>query len=491
MTLEKTKKTTTKIKKSQLQKQKQTQNVIVNLNAPVKKATRKRPIKKPPQLKPVQKTPFQSPIYMPPIASFNPPKQPDNTSILSDLLKIINKPIPKPEPNELEKPKPEEREPAPPPAPTLPTAFGPPDITEQGGFNLANTTRGIREGRGQTRRPQSIFDTPNVFNIPQKPISLVSEIKSDPTMAPTLIHPIRFEAPKEPFKFNTPLPPEPKPPSLVRIINIGQEKKFEPEPKQKWAEVEMGGHFVLPETKATSTLVPTVIEEARPTSEEIDLGIVPQIAQEIVQEDRVETDEPAIKLQPLTMGASATFNKAIIQPSSRAEEEPELQGTGELRGIERLPHISDPETAKDAQYFMDYIKTIGMTAPQPQDSLLTPTREPTLAEKLNMPVAESRYSSPEAPIALAEILVEQAKSKKVNANTDSRLQVADFRNKPELIGAIKQWNKEQPSKQIMTRKADKKGDLTIDELEVEATANGITFAGLKDNTRKKIGGSKI
>ena len=255
MTLEKTKKTTTKIKKSQLQKQKQTQNVVVNVNAPVKKATRKRPIKKPPQLKPVQKTPFQSPIYMPPIASFNPPKQPDNTSILSDLLKIINKPIPKPEPNELEKPKPEEREPAPRSAPTLPA----------------------------------------VFQIPQQRVSLADEVKSDPlnTRQTFIITPV-FEAPKEPLKFKAPLTAEPKPPTLVQTINIGQEKKFEPERKQKWAEVETGGHFVLPEAKATPTLVPTLIEEARPTSEEIDLGIVPQMAGEIVQEDRVENDEPPI-----------------------------------------------------------------------------------------------------------------------------------------------------------------------------------------------------
>ena len=285
MTLEKTKKTTTKIKKSQLQKQKQTQNVVVNVNAPVKKATRKRPIKKLPQLKPALKTQEREPLYLPPIASFNKPKQPDNTSILSDLLKIINKPIPKPEPNELEKPKPEEREPTPPPAPTLPTSFGQPDI-------LANTMRGIREGKiGKT---QSIYEMPSVLNIPRDPISLVSEIRSDPTVPRTLINPIKFEAPKEPLKFKAPLTAEPKPPTLVQTINIGQEKKFEPERKQKWAEVETGGHFVLPEAKATPTLVPTLIEEARPTSEEIDLGIVPQMAGEIVQEDRVENDEPPI-----------------------------------------------------------------------------------------------------------------------------------------------------------------------------------------------------
>ena len=119
MTLEKTKKIR-KINKSQLQKQKQTQNVIVNVNAP--KATRKRPIKKPPQLKPAPKTHFQSPIYMPPVVTYNQPP-PDTSSILSNILKIINKP--KPEPNELEKAKPTEKEPVV-PAPTIPSIFGVP-----------------------------------------------------------------------------------------------------------------------------------------------------------------------------------------------------------------------------------------------------------------------------------------------------------------------------------------------------------------------------
>ena len=94
MGLEKTKKIT-KIKKSQLQKQKQTQNVVVNVNAP--KSPRKRPIKKPPQLKPAPKTHFQSPIFMPPVVTYNQPMQ-DTSSILSNILKIINKH--KPESNE-------------------------------------------------------------------------------------------------------------------------------------------------------------------------------------------------------------------------------------------------------------------------------------------------------------------------------------------------------------------------------------------------------
>ena len=58
--------------------------------------------------------------------------------------------------------------------------------------------------------------------------------------------------------------------------------------------------------------MPVLTEEPRPTSEEIDIGIVPHIAQEIVQEDRVETNEPAIQLQPLRMGAEKPFMKKII-----------------------------------------------------------------------------------------------------------------------------------------------------------------------------------
>ena len=84
MTLEKAKKKT-KITKSQLQKQKQVQNVIVNLQAPVKKATRKRTTRPKPVQIPSKSIP-QSPMYMPPVVSYNTPKQ-DNNSILSDILK--------------------------------------------------------------------------------------------------------------------------------------------------------------------------------------------------------------------------------------------------------------------------------------------------------------------------------------------------------------------------------------------------------------------
>ena len=100
MKLEKTKRVT-KLKKSQLQNQKQVQNVVVNLP----QAPRKR---KPKALKtPTKQAPnsaqFQSPIYMPPVVSYNP-KQ-DNNFILTEIMKHIKGSTTQPLNNQIEKPK--------------------------------------------------------------------------------------------------------------------------------------------------------------------------------------------------------------------------------------------------------------------------------------------------------------------------------------------------------------------------------------------------
>ena len=86
------------------------------------------------------------------------------------------------------------------------------------------------------------------------------------------------------------------------------------------------------------------------------------------------------------MGAEASFTREFI---------PEFNEFDELRGV------SDAEVAKDNQEFLDYMKTLNLSGQGA--GLLTPTREPTSAEKSNMPVAESWFASPEAPVALAEI----------------------------------------------------------------------------------------
>ena len=466
MKLEKTKRVT-KLKKSQLQNQKQVQNVVVNL--PAIKAPRKR---KPKALKtPTKQAPnsaqFQSPIYMPPVVSYNP-KQ-DNNFLLSEIMKHIKGSTTQPlNNNQIEKPKVSD---------------------EQIALDKITQTQ-----------PPSLPQAFNTLAPPNRSLSLVGEMKSATSNDQgTFIKPSQFEARQEPFKFMTSLMAEPKE-SKEEITNLRQEKrvrpsaisvvKMQPEADQQWSELETGGHFGLlginsqqlqdhKDAKREFTFealsLPTLTDELRPTSEEIDLGIVPQEAGLIVQEDRVESNEPPINLQPLSMGAGQSFTREFI---------PEFVETSEIRGV------SDAEVAKDNQEFFDFMKTIDISTGSSTRSrqgaeLLTPTREPTLAEKLNMPVAESRFASPEAPEALAELLVNQARSKKVNSNTDSRLQAADFRNKPELIKAIELWNKSHPD-QKMTYLRQNKSQLTLDELEIEATANDITFTDIKQNTKRKV-----
>ena len=102
MKLEKTK----KIKKSQLQNQKQIQNVIVNLPvAPVMKSSRKRKPKalQAPSKQGPNKAHFQSPIYMPPVVSYN--HKQDNSFLLTEIMKHIKGSTTQPLNNQIEKPK--------------------------------------------------------------------------------------------------------------------------------------------------------------------------------------------------------------------------------------------------------------------------------------------------------------------------------------------------------------------------------------------------
>ena len=412
MTLEKAKKKK-KITKSQLQKQKQVQNVIVNLQAPVAKKTRKRTPKPKPAEQTAPKSFFEAPVYMPTVASYNKKPTQDNNSILSDILKII-KPT-KVEDNELEKAKPQEREAQ--QAPTLAPSLG----------------------------------------APQRRTSLLDEIRSDPfNTKQTFINTPPFEAPQEQFSFNAPLHPKPLPQTLAQQIRLGREKKFTTPPKQAWAEVETGGHFGLlgvndaqikahKEAKKEFThealSMPVVTDEARPTSEAIDLGMVPRIAQEMVQEDRVETNEPVIQLQPLTMGAKKPFvGKLILPPPAPEEKEEDVEF---IEGdIHRTP---DKEVAQDIQEFYDYMKTLDMTAPTRDSILATPVKEESLVGQLGAPHAESRAVSSNAPEALAELLIEQAEGSKIGSK---ELRDAGFRNANEAYDAIMKWNRIHPDNKI-------------------------------------------
>ena len=63
----------------------------------------------------------------------------------------------------------------------------------------------------------------------------------------------------------------------------------------------------------------TLVEEARPTSEEIDMGMVPAMAQEIVQEDRVESNEPPI-IELLKEPEKETFIPEKIANKANTEQ---------------------------------------------------------------------------------------------------------------------------------------------------------------------------
>jgi hypothetical protein len=465
MGLEKTKKITKIIaaKKSQSQKQKQTQNVIVNVNA--SRAPRKRPIKKPPQSAP--KTYFQSPIYMPPVVTYNQPMR-DTDSIISNILKIINKP--KPENNELEKAKPVEREPVV-LAPTLPSVFEtplqsesefifetPPSPTLPSVFEtpLQSESEFIFETplKSESKQISSTQTLPSIFGIPQQRISLVSEIKSDPmNTRQTFINTPPFEAKQEPFVFEAPLKSESefifkepfvfeqplksesefifKEPSLVQKIRAEdiyagltpsnvpsaiQEKKFEPETKQPWAELELGGHFGLlgintadlnkykdlhkqyTLAEATEPTAPTLVEEERPTGAEIDLGIVPPEAQEMVQEDEppiahilVEEAKPET-LVPEKIATKANTEQMQLKALTMGEEKPFLKS---FLHSTPLPPLKTIPFSKDE---LELMRQSRIKAVDKKPLLLTQTAEPIINPETNQPVsAEKEVEKEEDP----------------------------------------------------------------------------------------------
>ena len=372
-----TKITKPKIKKNTLQKQKQKQtqgqNVIVNVNAPVK-PTRKRITKpKPPNIQiPPKSSLFQAPTYMTPVASLNP-KPDNNASILSDILKHINKP--NPEPNQLEKAKVKLEEDVV-PLPSMPPSFG----------------------------------------IPAEKVSLVAEVKNDPMgNKNTFIRPQVYEAKQEALKFKAPPIAEPKPPSLVQTINIGQEKKYEAPTKQPNAELETGGTFGAlgvndAQKKAhleagkqiTEPLMQELTEEARPTQEEIDMGIVPPIAGEMVQDEQpiielLKEPEKQLALIPEKIATKASTEQIQLKALTMGEEKP---FTKSFLYSTPLPPLKTIKFTKDEINLMRGSRVKALEKPL----LLKQDAEPVLSIETNLPLSpekEVRYEPDEEAKKLA------------------------------------------------------------------------------------------
>jgi len=143
----------------------------------------------------------------------------------------------------------------------------------------------------------------------------------------------------------------------------------------------------------------------------------------------------------------------------------------------------DAEVAKDNQEIFDYVKSIGLSlgrTGQEHQQLMERRREPTFAEKAGFAVAESRFTSPEAPFAEARPAVAQAGAHRVNPNTRSSLQQANFRNAGEARDAIQTWSRFVPeSEGIHVTRSGGRGYKSLGELEAELKTKGLTFSDIK------------
>jgi hypothetical protein len=225
--------------------------------------------------------------------------------------------------------------------------------------------------------------------------------KAKPTekepVVPTPTLPSNFEAPS-------------KQPSLAQKIKVVQEKKFEAQPDQPWAELEKGGHFGFlgintEQLKAhkeagkeftwQSVSTPVLVEEARPTGTEIDLGIVPQMAQEIVQEDRVESNEPPIAHILINEPKPETLIPEKIATKSNTEQlQLKALTMGEEKPFAKSFLHSTPlpplKTIKFTKEQIDSMRASRVNALDKKPLLLKQEAEPIISPETNQPLSPEK-----------------------------------------------------------------------------------------------------
>ena len=231
--------------------------------------------------------------------------------------------------------------------------------------------------------------------------------------------------------------------------------------------------------------------------------------------DAEEKTEDINRVQNRLVAPQTPMNAYIEQASTNETPMAEINF-----GSTPIEEVENKEAAVDAQHIMDYLDTLSKTRPrQPHNEQLLRQieRAPTFAEKAGFPVAQARFLSPEGVKAHAEPAVIQAESRRVNANTDSRLQQADFRNAGEAQEAIKTWNSHQDKSERIKLTRDTTGGKggvggykNLGELQLELASRNLSFKDIKEfhdantlnsphNTRKVkgarfqsvIGGSDI
>ena len=208
--------------------------------------------------------------------------------------------------------------------------------------------------------------------------------------------------------------------------------------------------------------------------------------------DAEEKQEDINRVQNRLVAPQTPMN-AYIEQASHIEtpimNQPGTSGNdpiGELDYDAMIDRQPDAEVAKDTQEFFDYMKVIGIRPSGDEELIRQPERAPTLAVKAGFPVAQARFLSPEGVKAHAEPAVLQAEFKKVNANTDSRLQLADFRNAGEAQEAIKTWNAHQDKSDRIKITRDTTGGKggvggykNLGELQLELASRNMSFKDVK------------
>ena len=176
------------------------------------------------------------------------------------------------------------------------------------------------------------------------------------------------------------------------------------------------------------------------------------------------------------------------QPAPTIHVEAGTSGTDAIGEVD-LDTVEEETPAKghaaDAQYLLDFIDTLDKTRPPQYTGILSPPqRAPTLAEKAGLPVAESRFTSPEPPEAHASPAVQHAESEAPDRKLRTELGESGFNNFGEVKDAIQTWSRLNPEKKIQvshsTRNGGSGGPKDAADFKQDLADRQLTFKQLRE-----------
>ena len=197
-----------------------------------------------------------------------------------------------------------------------------------------------------------------------------------------------------------------------------------------------------------------------------------------------EQTEDARRIRSIYTPPSIPLIDEYVVLTQPPEEIPTMNQSPPHIQVEAGTSGNDAELSKDLDEFFQYTKALGIRGPN--DELLPqPNRAPTLAEKADLPVAESRFLLPEPPLADAEPVVSRAEAEKVDRRTHTLLQAGGFKNADEARDAIRKWNKSSDASDgeihlnHPTKNGRRGGPKNIEDLNKELQERHLTFRDLK------------